>query len=67
MASSGYCYKLVGKYADELDNLKGKMQKNLGEMDLDNASVQTEMTDLVKDMTDLCDSLKTTIHSYSFE
>lgn len=67
MASSSYCKKLVEKYTDELETLKKKMNKNLTDMDLKNASVQTDMEKAVKEMTALCDTLKRKINNYTFE
>ena len=43
------------------------MNKNRGDMDLDNASIEQEFDEVVKKMTDYCDNLKAIISSYSFE
>lgn len=67
MATSSYCYHLVGKYETELQRIKEALNKNRGDMDLDNANIGTDFDDVVKKMTDYCDSLKATISSYSFE
>lgn len=67
MATSSYCYRLVGKYETELQRIKEALNKNRGDMDLENADIETDFDDVVKKMTDYCDSLKSTISSYSFE
>ena len=67
MASSSYCYRLVAKYSEALDESKRYMKKNLAEMDLENADIMKDMEDVVKKMMDLCDTLKTSINSYYFE
>ena len=67
MASSSYCYRLVAKYSETLDDCKRYMKKNLAEMDLENADIMKDMEDVVKKMADLCDLLKESINSYYFE
>ena len=67
MASSSYCYRLVAKYSETLDECKRYMKKNLAEMDLENADIMKDMEDAVNKMTGLCDTLKSSINSYYFE
>ena len=67
MATSSYCYRLVGKYEAEIERLKEAMKKNRREMDLDNAMIEADFDEVVKKMTNYCDSLKETISSYTFE
>ena len=67
MATSSYCYRLVGKYETELQRIKEALNKNRGDMDLENASIEKDFDEVVKKMTDYCDNLKAIISSYSFE
>lgn len=66
-ATRDYCNRLVSNYLDEIEKQKGKISKNFGDMDLKNASIQKDMKNVVDEMTSLCDSLKRTLDSYSFE
>lgn len=67
MASSSYCYRLVGKYIDEMDRSKKQMEKNFQDMDVKNASIQADMYEVVQDMEQYCDELRRTIANYNFE
>lgn len=67
LASSGYCYRLVDNYVEEIESLKKDMTKNFAQMDLQNASVQVEMQEVLDKMTQKCDQLKYSLRSYYFE
>lgn len=67
LASSGYCYRLVDNYVEEIESLKKDMTKNFAQMDLQNASVQVEMQEVLDSMTQKCDQLKSSLRSYYFE
>ena len=45
--NSYYCYMAVSSYKDKLDLLKAEMWKNYQEMDLSNASIQSDIEDVV--------------------
>ena len=65
--NSYYCYMAVSSYKDKLDLLKAEMWKNYQEMDLSNASIQSDIEDVVNEMMAYCDTLKTSISGYYFE
>ena len=67
MASSSYCYRLVEKYCQVLDEYKESMKQDLANMNWENASSIKEMESTVDEIAKLCDSLKSTINSYHFE
>lgn len=66
-ATSSYCYRLIDKYIEEIESSKNKITKNFNDMDLENASVQRDIYDVVMEMTKYCDDLISILKSYSFE
>lgn len=67
LASKEYCERLVGKYLAEIDSQEKKMEKNFLDMDLENAKIREDISDVVTDMQKLCERLKTAINTYHFE
>ncbi len=67
LASKEYCERLVGKYLSEIDSQEKKMSKNFLDMDLENAKIREDISDVVTDMQKLCERLKTAINTYHFE
>ena len=67
MASSSYCYRLVNKYCQVLEEYKESMKQDLTNMNWENTSAIQEMESTVDEIAKLCDSLKSTINSYHFE
>ena len=43
------------------------MEKNFLDMDLENAKIREDISDVVTDMQKLCERLKTAINTYHFE
>lgn len=58
-----YANKVLDAYIDEVEDIRYRIQKDFGDMDLENASARSHMEDCVGQMTALCDALIFEIYS----
>ena len=62
-----YCIRFVDSYKDEIKSQIVKIEKNFRDMDLSNASVQEEMSDVIEEIKRYCYKLISDLESYSFD
>lgn len=64
--TSGFCYNLVSSISSSLEDAKYEIKKNFEQMDLENASVEEEMREMIEEMIAEIDQLLATIQSVHF-
>ena len=66
-ASKNYCNNLINKYNEKIDDKIYALEKNFGQMDLENADIQTDMAQILANIVVLFEQLKGDLDNYYFE
>ncbi|MCM3410040.1 hypothetical protein [Metabacillus litoralis] len=64
--TSSFCYNIVSGISSSLEDAKYEIKKNFEQMDLENASVEEEMREMIEEMIAEIDQLLATIQSVHF-
>ena len=64
--TSSFCFYLVSGISSSLEDAKYEIKKNFEQMDLENASVEEEMREMIEEMIAEIDQLLATIQSVHF-